>query len=132
MRVLGLDVGEARIGVALGDTESRIASPWAVVDAKDSAKAMVEIRKIIDTERAEKVIVGMPKRLHNVNEATAQQQSIQIFIDALQILGVPVETEDETWTSKIASRQMIERGERGKRDDLAAVAILDTWLNRQR
>lgn len=132
MRVIGLDVGESRIGVALGDTESRIASPWAIVDAKDSVKAITDIRKIIDMERAERVVVGMPKRLHDAMEPTAQQQSIQTFIEALQVLGIPVEVEDETWTSKIASRQMMERGEKGKRDDLAAVAILETWLSRSR
>ena len=47
MRVLSLDYGSARLGVALGDTETRIASPWCVLDMGDRKKAIQELKKII-------------------------------------------------------------------------------------
>lgn len=131
MRILGLDYGAARIGIALGDTDSRIASPWMVLaHPKTMHELRVELQTIIKAEQVEALVVGMPRRLHNQAEESAQAQAVRRFILELHALNLPVFEENETWSTQLAARQMQDRGERGKRDDLAAAVILQSYLDR--
>lgn len=129
MRVLGIDYGSARVGVAIGDTDSCIASPWSVLQNKDGDRLISDIKALIQAESIEKVIVGVPHVLHDTSVETKQARSILDVVERWKGAGIEVETIDESLTSRIAARQMIERGERGKRDDLAAAAILQGWLD---
>lgn len=131
MRVLGIDYGSARVGVAIGDTDSCVASPWSVLQNKNEEQLISDIKALIQTESIEKVIVGVPHVLRDTSIETKQARSILRVVDQWKEAGIPVETVDESLTSRIAARQMIERGERGKRDDLAATAILQGWLERK-
>lgn len=129
MRVLGIDYGSARVGIALGDTESRVASPWAVLQNEDEEHLLLDIQKLMEREGAELAVVGIPHPLSDQSRQTKQAEEISDFIERLKQAGVRVETQDESLSSRIAERQMIERGERGKRDDLAATVILQSWLD---
>lgn len=131
MRILGVDYGSSRVGIALGDTESRVASPWAVLQHVDEERLILDIQDLMKREGAELVIVGMPHPLRDLSEISKQTQIILDFIEHLKAKGIQVEAYDETLTSRIAARQMIERKEKGKRDDLAAAAILQGWLDRK-
>lgn len=130
MRVLGIDYGAARIGIALGDTESCIASPWKILDGRDRKTLMQELIQIIQAERVEALVVGMPRRLHDQAEESTQTQEVRAFIFGLHELALPVFEENETWSTQLAARQMKDRGEKGKRDDLAAAVILQSYLDR--
>ncbi len=130
MRVLGIDYGRARIGVALGDTDSRIASPWTVIAVRDLDSARRELATIIAQEGVERVVVGVPRRLHDQSEESAQTKEILSFVELLRADTWEVVTENETWSTKIAARQQQELGQKGKRDDLAATAILQSYLDR--
>lgn len=131
MRVLGIDYGSSRVGIALGDTESCIASPWAVLQNNNEEQLIVDLQALMKQESAELIVVGIPHPLHDLSEVTKQTQVILDFIERLKSVGLKVEVYDEMLTSRIAERQMIERGERGKRDDLAATVILQGWLERK-
>lgn len=130
MRVLGIDYGSARVGIALGDTESRVASPWTVLRYKNEEQLISDIRDIVKSESVELVVIGVPHLLSDTSVETKQARSILDFVERLKSSDLPIETIDESLTSRIAERQMIERGERGKRDDLAAAAILQGWLEK--
>lgn len=131
MRVLGIDYGRERVGVALGDTETRLASPWTVVHAKTNPEVVAALCEIVLRERVTRIVVGVPRPLDGSPYANAQLEEVRAFIEALRALDVGIEEEDERLTSRLAAAQVRERGEKGKRDDLAAAAILQSWLDRQ-
>jgi len=131
MRVLGIDYGSRRVGVALGDTETRVASPWDVITTDSRLDLMRRIHEMVELEKIGTVVVGVPQPLRDRKRETDQAKEIRSFIKDLKAQGVPVVEADETLSSKLAASQMRERGESGKRDDLAAAAILQSWLDKE-
>ncbi len=143
MRILGIDYGDARVGLALGDTESRIASPWGTITESDQLTLLAKIHDIVQRDLVDEIVIGVPHPLQDSGHVNAQVKHTRQFIEALEKLGKKVHEESEALSSKLAARQMeaskpIERGrKRGagaleKRDDLAAAAILQSWLDRKR
>ncbi len=131
MRVLGLDYGSKRIGVALGDTETRIASPWCVIEVKNWNAARLAITELVVREKIKHIVVGIPRPLQQRDVENIQVQEVKRFIEELRIQGLSIEEEDEVLSSRLAASQMIQRGQKGKRDDLAACVILQSWLDKQ-
>jgi putative Holliday junction resolvase len=130
MRVLGIDYGAARVGVALGDTVTRLASPWTVMLNKDRADLLRRLQDLVEQEKIEAMVVGIPRPLRNRDEKNDQVRDIESFIADLRALGIVIHEEDETMSSGLAARQVQAAGEKGKRDDLAAANILQSWLDR--
>jgi putative Holliday junction resolvase len=131
MRVLGIDYGTKRIGIALGDTDSKIASPWSVLTVDSRLDGLRRIHDMASLERITDVVVGIPKPVSDRKLQNAQVREVRSFIEDLKAQGLTVHETDETMTSKVAAAQMQERGEKGKRDDLAAAAILQSWLDQK-
>lgn len=132
MRWLGLDIGSARIGVALGDDETSLASPWKVISVASHDQAVEEVRVCAQTEGAQGLVIGFPRPLHDQSRVTAQEEEIESWVDELAQLGLTIERENETLSSAQAAAWQRDRGQKGKRDDLAACAILQTFLDRRR
>ncbi|MBM3204558.1 Holliday junction resolvase RuvX [Candidatus Uhrbacteria bacterium] len=130
MRILGIDYGSARVGVALGDTETRVASPWRVIANEDVEETIDRLGEIAKQERAEKFVVGMPRPLADQLGESDQTREVKVFIERLARLSFPIEEENETLSSALAAKQAKEMGETKKRDDLAATVILQGWLDR--
>ena len=130
MRILGLDYGSARIGVALGDPITRVASPWSIIANDSFDDVLIRLQELVRRESVTKLVVGVPRPLGDQSRETDQAKEILAFIAKLKDAGFEVEEENETLTSKIAADQVKEMGERGKRDDLAAAAILQHYLDR--
>ncbi len=133
MRLLGVDYGRGRIGLALGDTESRLATPLEVLDVsrKSFAQIIERILQLAKTEGITTLIVGVPFPLHNQQHETAQAQEIRQFIQVCRDRGLIVHEENETWSTRLAERQAQESVRRGAADDLAATAILQAYLDRR-
>lgn len=131
MRILGIDYGAKRVGLALGDTESRLASPWGVIEWDDKLTLIAKLHDICVRDLVEAVVVGVPRPLGDQASASAQTREVENFIRDLKALSLPIHEEGEALSSQLAARQVREAGEKGKRDDLAAAAILQTWLDRQ-
>ena len=130
MRVLGVDYGAARVGLALGDTETCIAAPWNVVLRKSDEQVIEAIVETVKRESVDDVVVGVPRPLADQTRDTNQTERIRLFIDRLRRTGLNVHEQNETWSSSLAAKQGIEAGSHGKRDDLAAANILQGWLDR--
>lgn len=130
MRLLGIDYGRVRIGLALGDSDSRLASPLEVLEEKNQAAAIRRIREMAKQEGIDRVVVGVPKPLQDRTRETDQAKEIRAFILLLRAAGLDAVEEDETLSSALAAKQVEEMGRRGKRDDLAAASILQTYLDR--
>ncbi len=139
-RILGLDVGERRIGVAISDPEGRLAVPLRILERRDEAADMEAIVELARSEGVDALVVGYPISLSG--EAGPQARLVQAFARQLaDVSGLPTELRDERLTSVQAERApgpvRAARGRRGRRrrapaDDLAAAIILQSYLDRRR
>ena len=137
MRALGLDVGERRIGVASGDTDTGVAVPVGVI--QNSPDAVADVLRETQARDAGVVVVGMPYSMSG--RVGPQAQVVQEFSLRLQEAGLAVETVDERLSSAEAERALAgsrvrgrsrRRMEKGAVDAAAAVVILQAWLDRKR
>jgi putative Holliday junction resolvase len=135
MRVIGLDLGAARIGVAVSDPGGVIASPYEVIARSgDRAKDHGAIAALVDEVGAERVIVGMPLSLSGAAGPAAEAARAETAELAAR-LTVPVETYDERLTTVAAQRTMRGQGVKRKQqrkavDKVAAAVMLQSWLDR--
>jgi putative Holliday junction resolvase len=131
MAILGLDVGEKRIGVALA--EGILAIPLTVIDRRVEETDMELIMALVKEYRAERIVVGLP-RLMNGNIGT-QAEEILSFCGALaEHVDIPVDTWDERLSTVTAERLLIDAGmkrkkRKGKLDAMAAAIILQAYLD---
>jgi putative Holliday junction resolvase len=140
-RVLGIDVGERRIGLAISDVSRTIARPLRTLEVRDMTEGIGRVVAAIDTLVREDdgltaVVVGIPRRLDGTaNDATAR---VNRFIDLLRTRApVPIELEDERLSSREAEqllslRERDWRKRKTKLDAAAAAVILQDYLDRQR
>jgi putative Holliday junction resolvase len=128
VKVLALDFGAARTGVAVSDPTGTLARPLRVVQRAASADGLQELVELVRAEEAERVVVGLPLTLRG--ERGEQAEETERFAEALEaILDVPVERFDERFTTTLA-------GPGGDEDARAAAHLLTSYLewskNRQR
>ncbi|HJR95086.1 MAG TPA: Holliday junction resolvase RuvX [Gaiellaceae bacterium] len=123
MRVLALDYGAARTGVAVSDATATIARPLGVVERAASEAGLAEVRALVEEHGAECVVVGMPLTLRG--EHGAQAVETDAFVEALRAtVGVPVETYDERFTTALAARG----GGDSDEDARAAAHLLESYM----
>jgi RNase H-fold protein (predicted Holliday junction resolvase) len=115
--------------VALGDDVTRVATPWNVIVNEDMEDVLLRLHELSAREGVERVIVGIPRPLADQQRETDQAKEIKTFIGKLKMDGFDVFEQNETLSSKVAADQVKEMGGRGKRDDLAAAAILQSYLD---
>jgi putative Holliday junction resolvase len=121
MSLIGLDLGEKRVGVAISRS-GIIAEPLTTLNFDDNF--LGELKNICQEEEAEKIIIGLPKSLSG--KENAQEQKIKkIAKDIEEKMGTSVELIDESFTSKIAQ----DRLGRNKVDEEAATIILESYIN---
>lgn len=123
MRVVALDYGAVRTGVAVSDATGTIARPLEVVERAATPGGLDRIREIVSEEGASRVVVGLPLTLRG--EHGAQARETAAFVDALRgVLEVPVETYDERFTTAIAAQGPGSAPE----DARAAAHLLESYL----
>lgn len=132
-RVLGVDLGSRRIGVAVSDATGTLASPLTVIertgDRDADYRALAEIAR---DEAAERMIVGLPLSLSG-DVGPAAEAAIKEVEAMAAVVGLPVETYDERFTTVEADRSMREsnvpaRARRRDIDKVAAAVMLQSWL----
>jgi putative Holliday junction resolvase len=120
VKVLALDYGAARTGVAVSDPTGTLARPLRTVERAASEDGMKELAELVRAEEAERVVVGLPLTLRG--ERGDQAEETERFADALEaILDVPVERFDERFTTTLA-------GPGGDEDARAAAHLLTSYL----
>ena len=123
MKVLALDYGAARTGVAVSDATGTIARPLGVVARAASDDGLAEVRSLVLENEVERVVVGMPITLRG--EHGAQALETDAFVEALRAaVDVPVETYDERFTTMLAARD----GGAADEDARAAAHLLESYL----
>ncbi|MEE9203256.1 MAG: Holliday junction resolvase RuvX [Dehalococcoidia bacterium] len=143
MRLLGLDVGERRIGVAASDPGGVLAFPLIILERRVEGRDMEAVARLVAEHGAGGVVVGLPRSLSGATGTQAER--VLTFVAALkQKLGVPVHTYDERLSTVVAERRQREVGKPGKKgkggrgvpkkhlDAEAAAVILQGYLDRQK
>jgi putative holliday junction resolvase len=126
VRVLALDYGAARTGVAVSDASGTIARPVCVVSKAATDAGLAEVARLVAAHEAERVVVGLPLTLRG--EHGKQAAETELFVTALRaVVAVPVETADERFTTALAQRF----GGSAPEDAVAAAHLLQGWLDRE-
>jgi len=134
MRIIGIDFGEKRIGVAAGDDRMRMAVP---VDTIESGGDPVgEIEAIVAEQRAEAVVIGLPLTLTGV-EGPQAERVLEVVEELAKRLTIPVHTQDERLTTTQAARLPGGESRKSKsgpasRDAVAASIMLQAYMDSQR
>jgi putative holliday junction resolvase len=132
LRLVGLDVGDRRIGVAVSDPTGSLASPVEVYHRKDPTSDTQHVVDLADELEANGVVVGLPK---NMNSSEGPQaEKTREFADTLTARGLTIHLWDERLSTVEATRRMVEqrhrrRGIQQRIDSEAAALILQTYLD---
>ena len=122
-RVLAIDYGTVRTGVAVCDATGTVARPLTVVARAASERGLREIAVLVREQQAERVVVGLPLSLDS--DEHGQARAVRSFIARLErVLTVPVVTYDERFTTKLARG----RGGAAELDARAAAVLLEDYL----
>ena len=134
MRILAVDLGMARVGLALSDPEGRMAFPLATLARTTRERLFADLLAVIEREGVERVVVGLPLCLDGTDsESTRRARNFAASL--ARRTAVPVLLEDERLSTEAALDDLRAAGVRGKRvraavDQQAAVRILSTHLAR--
>jgi putative holliday junction resolvase len=126
-RVLALDHGSARCGVAISDPTGTLATPLDPLMQPDTRKGLDRVRVLVEDTGAECVVVGLPVGLSGTD--TDQTRAARAFAARLEeVLKIPVELYDERFTTAVAQQ----RAGAAAEDSRAAAVLLEDWLASRR
>ncbi|MBR1927104.1 MAG: Holliday junction resolvase RuvX [Bacteroidales bacterium] len=133
-RIVGIDYGRKRVGVAVSDPLGIFASP---LDTVPAAKIIDYLKKYAETESVTRFVVGYPMNMDNTPSEAASDVDVFLKQLARAFPSVPVSLEDERFTSVLAHRAMIDGGMKAKDrrdknsvDRISAAIILQSHLDR--
>ena len=142
MRILGIDYGARRMGLALSDATATLASPWKMIERPRSVPATIDLlmrdieQLLADADGLEAIVVGWPRRLDGT--PTDQTPHVESFRHALERrVHVPVILQDERLSSheadeRLAVRERDWRRRKAKLDAAAAAIVLQDYLDQRR
>lgn len=121
-KLLGIDYGDKRVGLAIADSASQAMAPFQILE---NNKSLFEnLNKIIKEEEIDLIVVGLPINLKN--QPTIQTEKVNNFIKKLKVhLKIPIKIEDERLTSALHHDS-----NKARVDALSAMSILDSYLKR--
>jgi putative Holliday junction resolvase len=133
MRVIAIDWGEARLGIAVSDPTGTLATPHAVLHEKDKRQQIERVVAVARELGAERILVGIPLRADGAPSGTARWA--EKYAQKLEaVSGLPVERVDERFSSVEAADKLREarpgrRGPAPELDAAAAAIVLQAWLD---
>ena len=133
-RVLGIDYGDSRIGLAMSDPLKIIASPFKTIRNEGNEKCLQVFQSLIKQKDVEAIVVGLPIGLKG--QETAQTKKVREFANLLYTLKLPIRLEDERLSSVSAEKSMIQQNiktghNKGLIDQRAAAIVLQQFLDKQ-
>ena len=133
-RVLGIDYGDSRIGLAMSDPLKIIASPFKTIRNEGNEKCLQVFQSLIKEKDVEAIVVGLPIGLKG--QETVQTKKVREFANLLYALKLHIHLEDERLSSVSAEKSMIQQNiktghNKGLIDQRAAAIILQQFLDKQ-
>ena len=132
-RILGVDHGDRRIGIAISDPIPMIATPLKTLTVVNQTQALEDINQIIKQNDIEVIVIGLP--LGMKGQETKQTQHVKKFAHALEVTGIDIVLQDERLSSLTAKKILLEknistRDNKGLIDQTAATVILQQYLDK--
>ncbi len=139
MRVLGVDLGKKRIGLAISDEKEEFAFPAGIIKSRGRKHDIGALCELIRAKEIGRAVVGLPIHMDGRHGPEAEKAT-QFAIDLSRAAKIPIETLDERWTSREAERLLqpasgkraARRRQKGVVDEMAASIILRTYLAQPR
>ena len=132
-RALGIDFGEKRVGLALSDKLNMIASPYKTVKYKSENELINKIKNIVFEKEVKIFVIGLPLNMRGKD--SAQTKKVRKFKKLLSTLNIPIEYEDERFSSIIAKNSLVLQNvktghNKSEIDKTAAAIILQQYLDK--
>lgn len=133
MKYLGIDYGDRHVGFALGDDETNVSMPFCTITYDSADQLIQKIEDLVTGESVGSIVVGIPSDYRGQRSDQKQKEKTQQFIERLRSsVSVPVMAQDESYTSRQATRHIREAGISTKDDhSIAAMLILQSFLESQ-
>jgi putative Holliday junction resolvase len=135
--VLALDPGARRIGVAISDPTGTLAQPLETIERSGprSTAHLDRVAALVREHGVERVVIGLPLHMDG-SAGAAAEAARRLGAQIAERTGVPVDYQDERWTTREAERTLRDLGTRGRKlrdraDRVAAALVLRTWLDRR-
>ena len=136
MKIMSIDYGDKRTGIAFCDKREMLASPFCVINEAYQPKLVKKISEIIENEKPETVIIGLPRNMdgsygYRCDECKSLGEALKKCVD------IPVDYQDERMTTVIAHGILSDNNVRGKKrkelvDAVSAVEILQSYIDARR
>lgn len=131
MRFLGIDYGARKMGFALGDSESRLASPMTIVSVTSDEEALKAVHRLITEYAIDEIVLGIPTNLQG--GPSSQEDITRGFLVRLRAeVSCPLHEENESSSSKQAAQLLRQSGLRQDDDAVSAMIVLQSYLDRIR
>jgi putative Holliday junction resolvase len=133
-RILAVDFGEKRVGLAISDPMGIIAQPLTTIHRQDDEQLIAELKDIVNTFSVGRIVIGIPYRFNGKKSKMADE--IEKFSEQMtRDLSIPIVFEDERFTTRMAEATLHMMGKkvgqsRGKIDQIAAAHMLQSYLKR--
>ncbi len=135
MKIVSLDIGTVRIGIASSDIMEIIASPYPMYKRKNNSSDVKNVAEIINNLEAGQVVIGLPLKM-NGSEGQSVQMAREFGEELSKVIDIPIVYQDERLSTVEAQRILIESGMRREKrkdkiDSLAATIVLQTYLDKK-
>ena len=135
MRILGIDYGTVRVGVAISDPDGIIAQPKGFILAEPKAECLAEIKTICQEQDVCKIVIGLPLHMSG-DEGESAVLARKLGAEIQAKTDLPIFFIDERWTTISAEKALMEGNVKGKKkkekvDSVAAAIILQNYLDRE-
>jgi len=133
MKLLGIDYGIRRLGIAVSDPLGMLATPFRTINTFSDEQSVTEVCNLIQETNAEKIIIGLPLNMNNTEGPMVKK--VRDFIEKLKLkTNLPIELSDERLSSCLVERTLLEANmsrnkRKGVRDKLAAQVILQGYID---
>lgn len=136
MKIMSVDYGDARTGIAFCDKREVLASPYTVINEKYQPKLIEMLLEIINKENPEKIIIGLPRNMDG-SYGYRCDECKGLGIELEKVCEIPIEFEDERLTTVMAHNALSNNNVRGKKrkevvDAVSAVMILQSYIDRNK
>lgn len=136
MKIMAVDYGDVRTGIAFCDKKEILASPYTVIKESYRPKLIDRLIEIIETEKPEKLIIGLPRNMDG-SYGYRCDACTQLGEELTKKINIPVEYQDERLTTVMAHNALSQNNVRGKKrkqtvDAVSAVMILQSYIDRAR
>ena len=130
MQLLGIDYGRKKIGLAKADTASQVALPLEVLENQGESKVLDELEQRCHSLGIEAIVIGLPKSL--AGQYSSQTEETEAFTQHLERrTGLPVYRVDERLSTRQAANLLQQQGSGADEDAVAAMLILQSYLDQQ-